>query len=63
VAHKHEYAVRDLVQLTRQAPWREVIWCGWAFETSKDATLRCPVYRLDDGHWDCHPEAQLYPAG
>ncbi len=58
------YEVGHLVLPAPAAPARAVVWRGQLKERHPQTGLvhRVPVYRLDDGHWDCYREEELLVA-
>jgi hypothetical protein len=62
----YNYDVGSLVQLERGGPMHTVIWRGFIrarVPAANNLWGRAPVYRLDDGHWDCYYEEQITSVG
>lgn len=58
------YELGHLVLPAPAAPARAVVWRGQLKERHPQTGLvhRVPVYRLDDGYWDCYREEELLAA-
>lgn len=60
----YEYSMGNLVQLVRHGPVYAVIWRGQLKIRNREGWVqRAPVYRLDNGFWDCSYEAELHVLG
>jgi hypothetical protein len=55
------YELGRVVQPAPAAPTRTIVWRGQLRERHPQTGLvhRVPVYRLDDGYWDCYREEEL----
>lgn len=58
-----QFVVGSFVCLVPQGPVHRVVWRGTQLMPShSDWPGEIAVYRLDNDHWDCYYEYQLYPA-
>jgi len=60
----YSYAVGQQVQPASEAQAHTVIWRGQLKERDPQSglVLRVPVYRLNNGYWDCYREEELQAA-
>lgn len=59
----YRFTMGNVVQLAYRAPIQRVAW--WGKQLVPDAKGRLyevPVYRLDNGYWDCYHEENLHSA-
>jgi hypothetical protein len=58
----YEYDVGNLVQLVRGGKVWMVKWRSYILVRRSGIWVREPVYRLDNGYWDCYYEDELHVA-